>query len=108
MARSVFTAEDSSGEIWYIASRPGYSRKDFADDVLVWVRAEDGDVAPHQLDLYEWESIEQAGEWLLGIAPQGKKVTATAWGDMARAAEFGSVAYDYPGEFYYRDRKAVA
>lgn len=93
-----YTAEDSAGEIVCMAASPGYGRDDFVADVLKYVRAEDGDAAPHGLDLYEWENAYAAGVWLQGVTP----LKGQTWPTMARQAKFGEIIYVYPGEYEVR------
>ena len=101
---NVYTAETASGDIWCVVSRPGYGRDRFALDVTTWIRDEDGDMQPHELTLYEWGDEELAGVWLQGKQPpHGQR-----WPDLARAAKFGEMRYEYPGEFYFYNTKVQA
>ena len=90
----VYSAENAGGEILFVLGAPGYTRKDFEDDLLLWVGQMDGDEQPHTLDLFEWPDIETAGAWLAGASvPEGE-----SWTSLARKARFAELRYVYPGE----------
>jgi len=102
ISESIYTAEESNGEILVIASWPGLTRDSFREHVLDVLEREsipEPDMNIQDLDLCEW-GMGAFATWMTGEKPS----QGMTWIEMFRAARYDGLEWGYPGEWNLEGR----